>query len=388
MPFSCRGAATGTLVAAFLLLSALSACRTTATPQQPVIDLDQAVADEARGDYAAAERQAAAAVALAERTPGTLDDPDMPMLLFFLARQNINRGHFEEAERHLQRARELNGRHYPPAHPQSAALTLLEANLALQLGRAEKAESLARDLLAAQQETYGPRHPFVARSLIVLASAQEGRDDPAAEGADDAALEAARETLEEALEILTNAWGEAHLDVVWTTVSLAHNRAGAGDAAAADALSDKAETLAEQVIRAATAAERQEVETLQADLEVSRGVIDLALDRPAAALARFEAALPRLRRLYGQSHPETAWNRILLGQVLAGLGDFEDAEPHLAEGVEAIRVAHGERHPIYMFALQRRSTAYYDAGWGAEALADWEEARLIRDRLLEIGESL
>ncbi|SMF13538.1 Tetratricopeptide repeat-containing protein [Tistlia consotensis] len=365
------------LAFAGLLLAAPLGCRTLPEPPPaapPVISLDQAAALDAEGDYAAAEQAAAEALTLADRHADP-DDPGFPLLLMFLARENMNRAHFEKAQRHLARARLLNDRHFRPADPRSSALTATEAELAMMLGQASEGETLARHQLELAKAAYGPRHPFVADELSLLARALEEQDRVAE----------AQPLWSEALAILKNAWGGKHRDVAWAIMNLAQNAAMSGRGAAAERLAAAATDLAAELARGATRDERALAETDRARLELARGSIELQLADDGAARKNLERALPLLRASLGPHHPDTGWARVLLGQALAGLGDFKAAEPHLAEGLETIRRSHGDQHPLFMNALMHRSAAYHRAGWDAEAVADYDEAQQILARLKQIG---
>jgi tetratricopeptide (TPR) repeat protein len=258
------------------------------------------------------------------------------------------------------------------------ALTRLEVELAVLEGRPERAEAAIRRLLARQQEELGPRHPFVGQSLSLfarLADAQE-RFEPGA-------------TLwTEARAIFRNAWGERHPDVAWTTLGLANNRTLAGQPEEAERLAREATAIAAALAREAPADQRSEAEANHGRMLSLRAEIDLRAERFEDARDGLERALPLLRDRLGPGHPETAWARVLLGETLSRLGGFDRAEAHLSGGMEAIRRAHGDRHPVYGGALMHRAAAYASAGWFAEATADFEEARLIRERILEREEKV
>lgn len=364
-------------VACLAPLLLVAACRPHQQQQPVVIDIDEAAAFDARGNYAAAERAATEAVALADRHLDP-NHPEIPMLLLFLARQNMNRAHFEEAARNLERARRLNAAHFEPSDLRSIALGVAEAELPLYLGRPERSEARLRKLLATLREAYGPNHPFVAQVLARLAGSLDEQEE----------LERAAGLYEEALGIFRNAWGERHPDVADTLLALALNRAGAEREEEAGRLAAEGLAVAAELSRGSEGEGRREAEAQHAMLLVTRGLMELGLERPLAARDDLEHALPLQQAGLGAGHPQTAWSRVLLGRALSTLGSFDEAEPHLAEGVETLRRAHGDYHPVYMNALRHRAAAYLAAGWYAEAVADDQEAEAIREHLLTIGETL
>jgi tetratricopeptide (TPR) repeat protein len=129
-----------------------------------------------QGRYAEAEPFLTRALAIREAELGP-DHPSVALTLHNLGIVCMERGRYSEAESFHKRALAIWDKALEPSHPQvqwgTTALGVLYRNE----GRYSEAESLIAGVLEIREETLGPDHPDVATSLIQLADvyAKSGR---------------------------------------------------------------------------------------------------------------------------------------------------------------------------------------------------------------------
>ncbi|TAH38037.1 MAG: tetratricopeptide repeat protein [Planctomycetota bacterium] len=209
-------------------------------------------------------------------------------------------GRFAEAEPLLLRALESLERAYPPEDLDTAITMHNVMRLQSQLGRGEEAAALAPDLVARFERVFGPRHPRTAQAKASAAFIlrDAGRRDEA------------EELCRSSLEIRREVYGEQHVTVGLSLRLLGELRLDRGDVSGAHPLLSDALSILEATNEAsALAACRSQLGECLAKLgrygeaeplllEGQRG-IEAARDATAAQKRR---AIERLVELY------SAWN--------------------------------------------------------------------------------
>lgn len=298
---------------------------------------------------------------------------------------DYNQGRFAEAEQALRNAVAMRRQLHGDTHPGLAEAMNNLAWVLLDVGGEEEAEALFRDALDMKRRLLGDRHPEVAFGLNNLAWVLTNITSNNA-----AAIAAYRE----ALSIYEEAFGEQHPEIAVTLMNLAGtmHAQGAVDEAlglARDSLAMRRHLFGPEHPAIATVAvslavwllDRQAYgeaeELLFEGLAIRRTAFGEAHPQTATAMGviarlmvetgRFDKAQQyarEARTALSQEFPEDNWRvamtRYYEGLAVAGLGDFEIAEPLLLAGVAGL-----ERAPIPGLAEQARSgIADFYESWG------------------------
>ncbi len=231
------------------------------------------------------------------------NDPELAVGLNNLGNLHFSRGRAAEAEVFYARAVEVLRAGFPVGHPRLVqGLGNLAAALATQ-GRLEEAAVLFEETLAARRAVLGNDHPAVAESLNNLGVLRL-----------DLGQAAAAEPLHrEALAIRERVLGPNHPLVAWSLENLGRVRESLGDRAEAEALL------------------RQALAVREGALGVEHPDVGRSLDRLgrlvrargdlAGARAAFERALAIRDTKLGPDHEDVHWSRLHLGLVVWELGD-------------------------------------------------------------------
>ena len=331
-----------------------------------------------QGNLAAAldrSGRVAEAIPLYERTLDALRtkvDPVHPLILnaennLGLAYRSVGRN--DEALELLEHVLKVRRETLPPGHPDTL---LSQNNLAAAYetaGRPDDALALQEETLRAREETLPPGHPDVLFSRNNLAAAY----DRAGRHAEALALH------ESTFRARVESLGPEHPDTIASenNLAMAYESADRPDDAfplyehaariareRPDDVGPDGSTYQANLVRASLRAGRlEEAEAAdRAALEAFRGrsgpeaarEVARTSNRLAATLLtsfREDEAAEVLREAVAledrlpPDDPEIASARVLLAEALAGLGDFEEAEPLLLEGLHALAKPTGEGPP-------------------------------------------
>jgi serine/threonine protein kinase/tetratricopeptide (TPR) repeat protein len=240
----------------------------------------------------------------------------------------------------------------------------------LELDRAEQAEPLLREALAARRAHFGPRHPIVAATMSRLARVRLNRNDTdesralyeealaiyeASDGPTSAAyaevlnnlsgvhMEAGR--YEDAAAMLERslALGQAHQDGTSQRGNVLHNLAVAhyelGEYEKAAAVLDEAVPL----LRAQYGTDGRPHPRLVM-LASFRGLVLRELERLPEARQVLGAGVAEARRLYRAPHSALATILNNLALVVQDLGDLDEAERLFREILDIDRTVYGAQH--------------------------------------------
>lgn len=220
-----------------------------------------------------------------------------------------------------------------------------------------RAEPLLREALAIRSQAVGADHPFVVSDqnnlgwLLLLRG----------ESAD------AEAHLREALAINARLLGKDH----YWNATLLNNLAGA--------LREQGEYAeAESLLRKALALSREKLQRFgqdDADPDVARYLQNLALVHlkrgdPGAAEPLLRESLELRRELFAQGDWRTAGAEGYLGECLAALGRFDEAEPLMIAGFEALLAFWGPDHP-HTREARDRLVGFYESRGRPEAAATY-----------------
>ena len=336
---------------------------------------------EAAGEWAAAERELAAALTLTEATHGPddwrtgdarravehlrrrrgLTDEQRARLADMRIADAAMMTHYragrygaaaDRARASLAATREVFG----PRHPDTAASLDALAVMLASAGGAAAARPLYEEALAIRRDVLGPRHPHTAGSLnnlgFLLASVGE--------------LSAARSLYEEALDIRREAPGPRHPDTAVSLNNLALLLKASGDLAAARPLYEEALDIRREAFGPRHPDTAQSLNNLAALLKASG---DLAAARPL-----YEEALVTFRAVRGPRHPDTATILNNVASLLRSSGDFAAARPLYEDVLSIRREVFGPRHPATLESLNNLALLLKASGRLAAARPLYEEA--------------
>jgi eukaryotic-like serine/threonine-protein kinase len=352
------------------------------------------------GEYAEGERLLKATLEGQRRALGEQDRATlltMNNLIGLYARQ----GKYAEAEPIAQKLFDLRQHLLGPEHPETLVSMYNLGSISANLGKLDWAESLFTSALAIQQRVLGPEHPTVLTSMRSLAwlYRQEGKT---AEG---------EQLLARTLELRKKVLGPEHPDTLVAMSDLGNFLAHRGAFAEAESmvrhsLELRQKTLGERNPTTLSGMEdladiyRAERKLAQADTVLARlfelrsevlgrthpdTVNALVLHgRTRLEQRMYDDASSMLRKAldeYERSAPES-WRRYrcesLLGGSLAGLGQYEAAEPLLLSGyrgLEARKATMGVNAAAELDEAEGRVTQLY-RDWGKPVkAAEWSQKR-------------
>lgn len=347
------------------------------------------------GQFAAAEAQLRAALALRRQTLGDAH-PDVAASLNDLALLLHQKGDFAAAEPLYREALTIQRKTWGDNHPQVAQSLLNLAQTLRNAGRPAEAEALLREALERQRQLLGPKHPAVATTLAQLGDALRERGAPAE------AEPLLREALAQRRELL----GADHPETLESLEMLGRTLNDRGDNAAAEALFRESLELRRKVLGpqhpalaatlrnlAALAQQAGRLDEagamLQEALTVSRKAFGNEHPQIAEIMARLAAvclkrddleqadalcrdALNMQRKLLGDGHPQVLPTMGLLGKILTRRQQFAEGETVLLQTYEAARKQSGERAAGTVQSL-KNLVELYDAWGKPDQAAAWGE---------------
>ena len=290
-------------------------------------------------------------------------DPEVARSEMHFGELSLHRGDYETARRYLEGA--LAAFRRDGEHPAEVAALLLDlARLESDQGDPKRAERLAREALALQQDALGEKDVQFASTLDQLGSLAYLRGDYAS----------AEDLLRQGLEVRRLALGESHPATLDSLSNLAH------------------------VLDARGAAE-ESTRLLREVLAARRRVLGEGHPEVAAALnnlgstlsgeGRFAEAEPLLQEAVRIAAAALAPSNVAhatylgnLAQAVQGQGRAPDATALYRRALEATEAVHGREHPDAALALHNLASALDDEGDSPGAEALYWEALAIYDRTL------
>ena len=265
---------------------------------------------------------------------GDSDDPQLAIVLNDLAAVLLSQEDLERVEPLLSEAVEMKIRLFGEDDPEIVPMLNNLATLAAFQGDTARAETLYRRGLALREKHHPvePKDVATSLSLLGLALLEGGK------------LEEAEEVLRRALALRRAVFDEGHTSVAKVLNNLAIVRQAQG-----------AHEEAEMLYREALASRRSRLS--QSHPEVASTAISLA--SLLVDGGRYEEAEPLAREALAvlsrqrPDHWRTAYAENVLGASLSGLKRFEEAEPLLVGGYEAVRERKPLCHRTSVEALQR-----------------------------------
>jgi tetratricopeptide (TPR) repeat protein len=341
-----------------------------------------------------AERELFDAIATAERAG---DEATAASALVHVARHLVAQARTDEAERLLAMAAAKIERH---GLQRTLGVELLhaEGDLSRRRGRVREALDTAREVLAAAEARYDPRHTEVARArtrvalglhetgdtegaVALLERAHEayvarlGPDHPhvaetigllANLDDDRGAYAKGLERHRDVVETLGRVYGPSHLKVAQARVNLA---------ASLMAQEQREEALAElgMAAEAYEAAGKSEHVDMALIL-VNMSTIERERGELEAARKAGDRAVELSRRAFGEEHPQTAMAMAVRAQAMSAQGRHADAIDDLTTARERVRDVGGDDHPLVGMLGKALGEARLASGDRAGALQSFEEA--------------
>ncbi len=219
------------------------------------------------------------------------------------------------------------------------------------------AESHLQKALALRRESLGPSHPDVAKSLKALGvlDAMRGR------------LPEAKAAFQQALEIQEASLGRVHPDIAATLNNLAGVWIAEGHPERAELLLRRGLAIRESTLPPGHPDFAANLEALACFYE----------DYPREAVPLHRRALAISEKSLGPSHPRTLLIVTNLGNDLAALGRWSEAEAFLQRAIEAREKVLGPQHPDLASSLGMLANLYRDQHRFTEARPLYRQALAI-----------
>jgi non-specific serine/threonine protein kinase/serine/threonine-protein kinase len=321
-------------------------------------------------------------------------------------------GEYPEAQKHLDRSRQLRQQKLGPEHPETLESLQALAGLNTDRGQYSEAERLYQHVLGSRRANLGPDHRDTLQTLNDLGDAYNygGR------------YEEAEQLLKQALERRRARLGADHLDTLQTMLSLAslycrrseYDVAGRFGKQAVDGFraklgADHPDALRATSMLALIYTERarfDEAERLCTDvveayraklgpdhpdsLDATQNLADLHYHRQRydQALALQKPVLQARRARLGADHPATLRSLNSLALCYYELGRFDEAEPLLMQVIDINRRTLGADHPEAITTLHNLGIVYRDRGRYDEAEPLLREALAGAEKRLGLGHEL
>lgn len=304
-----------------------------------------------QGKFQAADQMLRDATAMRRRLLGDSPHPDLADGLNNLGLVLMDMGNLPDAAQMFREALAMNRRLLDELHP-TIAVNL--NNLALvfhEEGRFSDAEPLYREVLQMRRQALGADHPEVAKALNSLAFLFFDQGETAE------ALKLAQQSL----DLYQRLFPGDHPEVATGLANIGGWLTMGGDHVAA-----------EPMIRAGLDMRRR----LYGDSHTDVAISEAALAHLYLETQRFEEAhkmADQARRTLSESlspeHWRTAWATSIEGAALAGLSEYDDAEPMLLNGLKRLQSGpgSGSRHR-YIQATEKYLSGLYRT-WGKPQLA-------------------
>jgi serine/threonine protein kinase/Tfp pilus assembly protein PilF len=268
-----------------------------------------------------------------------------------------------QAEQLFREGLELRRAHLPEAHPYiGISLNNLASVLQAQ-GDYQAAEPLHREALAVRRQVLGDAHPDVANSLKNLGGSlhrQQRWDDSEA-------------CFREALIILRTAHGGEHPTVAEVLTNLGELLADRGQTAAAEEALEQSLAVRRAIFVKPHPDLAASLVAL-ADFRLEQGDVAVAEELVREALQVQAATLPA-------DHWRNAHARTVLGSCLAARGQFQEAEPLLLDGCDALQAARGAKDRNVQKTL-RRLISLYEAWGRSDRAAEWSAVLVTSERAI------
>jgi eukaryotic-like serine/threonine-protein kinase len=258
-------------------------------------------------------------------------------------------GLYPEAEKHLQRALDLNARELGEDHAETLASMNNLAGLYEARGVYDKAEPLLARVFEIQRRNLGDEHPDTLTSMNNLGLLYQSRGR----------LDAAEGLLARTLQVRLRDLGEPNANTLASMNNLALLYEAEGR-------HDKAEPL----LKTALAGRRQILgddhpNTLASMYNLGSLCRTLGRTKPAEQL--LTAALDGRRRVLGEEHPDTVSSMNGLGLLFASSGQFARAEELFNKTLDIRARSLGEEHPQTLASVTNLGLAYESRGEFAKA---------------------
>jgi len=280
-----------------------------------------------------------------------------------LATIRYHAGDYTQAEQLFREVLDLRRASLPKAHPYIAISLNNLASVLQTRGDYQDAEPLYRESLAVRRQLMGDTHPDVANSLNNLAVnllRQQRWDE-------------AESCFREALGIFRSVHGNEHPTVATVLMNLGELLQDRGQLAEAEEALEDALAMRRAIFVKPHPDLAASLAAL-ADFRLERGETAVAEELVRETLDVQEAALP-------PNHWRNAYARTLLGSCLAAHGQFQEAEPLLLEGYDALLTARGAKDRHVQKVL-RRLVSLYEA-WGRyDRAAEWSAVLATSERAI------
>ena len=228
-------------------------------------------------------------------------------------------GDYEESEQLFRESLAMKRRLFRGEPHPEVAMGLNNVAFALQdQGKLADAEALYREAITMQIDVYGLEHPDVAMSLNNLSFLLHDMGD----------VEGAIEMQEDALDMFRSTLGDEHPSVAAVMSNLALRLMESDNYDDAEPLLEQALEL-RKLLLGDSHADVASSQTLYAALLYRNGEYDRALSTASEAESTFLAA-------FGPDHWRTSGAASMKGAALAGMKRYDEAEPVLTAGYEAL----------------------------------------------------
>jgi eukaryotic-like serine/threonine-protein kinase len=232
------------------------------------------------------------------------------------------------------------------------------------LGNYDEGRRYQSEALALLEDSFGPEHPSVARSLTslgIMAFAQGAHAE-------------AQQHHERALAIFEHAFGPEHPHVAASLTNLGLVSYAQGAYADASHQHGRALELWERSLGSGHPHVAAGLTNL--------GLALLAQGKHADARRAHRRALAVREQIFGSEHPEVAGSLSNLGSVFQAQGDHEAARVHHERALALREQALGPEHPDVAISLNNLGDALLEQGSYADAHASYERALAIWERAL------
>ncbi|MEM7586980.1 MAG: serine/threonine-protein kinase [Acidobacteriota bacterium] len=259
----------------------------------------------------------------------------------------VDLGRYEEAEEYFRTSMDLRRETLGPENPAVAASLNNVARIFYERQQYEVAEDFYRQALSLHRKAHGEEHQAVATNLANLARVLEKRRDMAA----------AEPMFREALAISRRLLDEDHPTVLERRHRLANFLLNVGKMEQAEG-QFRAEVAARLQVAEASGEDQAAQDLARAQLGLARAL--MASGRAETAEPVFRQALDIWRRWPTEEWLMLGGTKSLLGNCLASLERFEEAEELLLESYMSFEQRQGPEHPITQRALRRVVALYRD----------------------------
>ena len=282
---------------------------------------------------------------------------------------DFTRGNLDGAETHYRTAAEMQIRlfgaddHLAPAFARNSLAAILR-----DAGRKQESEELLEEVIGAYESVNGSIHVIVPLFYYYLPATMHLRRGD---------LDGAERLFNDAAALFEEIAGDRNPHMATVLDALARVYAERGKAEKAEALCRQALEIRRERLGPNDSAVASSLMTL-AEILGSEGTNAEAVDTLTEAV--------EIRRGLSPSTPWlTAVAESALGEGLAGLGRFDEAEPLLLAAHQTLASSLGAEDPRAVFALQRLVTEYEAAGMAQKASEYW---RILERRESDSASSL